>query len=148
MKITYAKGGLDEHWHTSRYSLCPADLAAQLRVSSPYFGYTFGGPITWLADQLYKQDDTWLDRYLMNIYVLTCKYLAVWYWEEKPVTLDTQSSVGSVFVLPSNVMLILVVLILSEVPITTTMDMLSINATEPAINFDILFSFVCNSEEI
>ena len=58
--------------HTSKYSLFPADLAAQLRMSFPYFGYTLGGPITWLADHLYKQHDTRLDRYLIKHLFVTC----------------------------------------------------------------------------
>ena len=41
--------------HTSKNSLFPLARGAQLPCMSPYLGYTLGGPITWLADQLCKK---------------------------------------------------------------------------------------------
>ena len=56
---------LGQHCHTSRNSVCLYLPGAQLYILSPYFGYTLGGPITWLAEKLCKENyELWTDGYL------------------------------------------------------------------------------------
>ena len=64
------------HGHTSRNSLFPMARGAQLPCMSPYLGYTLGGPITWLADQLCKEYyETWIDRYFNVAAIPSCVIL-------------------------------------------------------------------------